>query len=220
MNTDMKEMTIFNHEKNQIGDKIQTKDREITIVDKFEEPLVLVLENVLSAEECEKLIECSKNRLKRSKIGSSRDENNLRTSSGMFFEEAENETITKIEKRVSEIMSIPVEHGEGLQILNYKVGQEYKPHLDYFTSKGKPVENPRISTLVMFLNDVEEGGATEFPSLNFSAPPKKGSAVYFEYFYNDTNLNELTLHAGTPVVKGEKWVATQFMRRKRVNSRK
>ena len=70
--------------------------------------------------------------------------------------------------------------------------------------------NNRISTLVMYLNDVEEGGETFFPKLNLSVHPRKGMAVYFEYFYQDQSLNELTLHGGAPVTKGEKWIATQW----------
>ncbi len=67
----------------------------------------------------------------------------------------------------------------------------------------------------MYLNDVEHGGETFFPKLNFSVSPQKGMAVYFEYFYNDKSVNELTLHGGAPVITGEKWVATQWMRRQK-----
>ncbi|PFK46178.1 2OG-Fe(II) oxygenase [Bacillus cereus] len=203
-----KELTIFNH----IGDTIVTEDREIQIISRVEEPLIVVLENVLSDEECESLIKLSKYSMKRSKIGASREVDNIRTSSGTFLEE--NETVAIIEKRVSSIMNIPVEHGEGLHILKYAPGQEYKAHYDYFAEHSRAAENNRISTLVIYLNDVEEGGETFFPKLNLSIAPKKGSAVYFEYFYNDKSLNELTLHGGAPVIKGEKWVATQWMRRR------
>jgi prolyl 4-hydroxylase len=113
-------------------------------------------------------------------------------------------------------MNIPIAHGEGLQILRYTPGQQYKAHHDFFSSTNKVVNNNRISTLVMYLNDVEEGGETFFPQLNFSVSPKKGMAVYFEYFYNDQTLNDLTLHGGAPVITGEKWVATQWMRKQKV----
>ncbi|MFP3415787.1 2OG-Fe(II) oxygenase, partial [Bacillus sp. SIMBA_074] len=105
--------------------------------------------------------------------------------------------------------------GDGIQILKYIPGQEYKAHFDFFTSASKATKNNRISTIVMYLNDVEHGGETFFPKLNFSVSPQKGMAVYFEYFYNDQNLNDLTLHGGAPVITGEKWVATQWMRRKK-----
>ncbi|SFM60776.1 prolyl 4-hydroxylase [Psychrobacillus psychrodurans] len=113
-------------------------------------------------------------------------------------------------------MNIPIEHGKGLQILRYTPGQEYEAHHDFFSSTSKVASNNRISTLVMYLNAVEQGGETFFPKLNFSVTPKKGMAVYFEYFYNDQNLNDLTLHGGAPVITGEKWVATQWMRKQKV----
>jgi len=209
--TDNKEQTIFDH----VGNKIMT-DREIDIVTRLEEPLIVLLGNVLSDEECEELIRLSKDKLNRSKIGTTREVNELRTSSSMFFEESENEIVTRVEKRVSSIMNIPVEHGESLQILQYLPGQEYRAHNDFFSSTSKVANNNRISTLVMYLNDVEEGGETYFPKLNFSVTPKKGMAVYFEYFYNDQNINDLTLHGGAPVITGEKWVATQWMRKQKV----
>lgn len=209
--TETKEQTIFNH----VGSKIIT-DREIDIVARLEEPLVVVLGNVLSDEECNELINLSTDKMKRSKIGTTREENELRTSSSMFIEESENELVARVETRISTIMNIPIAHGEGLQILRYTPGQQYKAHHDFFSSTNKVVNNNRISTLVMYLNDVEEGGETFFPQLNFSVSPKKGMAVYFEYFYNDQTLNELTLHGGAPVITGEKWVATQWMRKQKV----
>lgn len=121
-----KEQTIFDHK----GNTIMTEDREIHIISKFEEPLIVVLANVLSDEECDELIEMSKNKMERSKIGSSRDVNDIRTSSGAFLED--NELTSKIEKRISSIMNVPVAHGEGLHILNYEVDQQYKAHYDYF----------------------------------------------------------------------------------------
>jgi prolyl 4-hydroxylase len=208
----VREVTIFSHN----GNKIKTEDREINIIARFEEPLVVVLGSVLDDEECEVLIQLSKDLLQRSKIGSTKEVSDIRTSSGAFLTDVKNNILTKVEKRVSAIMGIPIEHGEGLHILNYRPGQEYKEHLDYFTPTSKAAKNNRISTLVLYLNDVEEGGTTFFPKLNLTVCPQKGMAVYFEYFYNDPILNELTLHAGAPVVKGEKWIATQWMRRQKV----
>lgn len=206
-----KEPTIFTH----IGNKIITEDREIKIIARLEEPLIVILGNVLSDEECDELISLSKDKIDRSKISNARVDN-MRTSSSTFLEESENIVVSRIEKRISQIMNIPTEHGEGLQILNYQIGQEYKAHFDFFTSTNKVINNPRISTMVIYLSDVEHGGETYFPKLNFSVSPQKGMAVYFEYFYNDQDLNEQTLHGGAPVIVGDKWAATQWMRRKRV----
>ncbi|MDR0268050.1 2OG-Fe(II) oxygenase [Paenibacillus sp.] len=211
-NATEKERTIFDY----VGSTIKTEDREVRILAKYEEPLVVVLGNVLSDEECNELIEHAGGRMQRSKIGEERAVNQIRTSSGVFCEE--NETVARIEKRISQIMNIPIEHGDGLQVLLYTPGQEYKPHYDFFAETSRSSANNRISTLVMYLNDVEEGGETTFPRLNLSVFPNKGMAVYFEYFYSNHKLNELTLHAGTPVCRGEKWVATMWMRRQTFRS--
>lgn len=209
----VKETTIFNHS----GNKILTADKEIEILARFEEPLIVVLGSVLDHDECDALIQLSKDRLERSKIGSSRAVSNIRTSSGAFLDDPNNEVIERIEKRLASIIDIPREHGEGLHILNYLPGQEYKEHFDYFAPTSKSAANNRIATFVLYLNDVEEGGQTYFPKLNLSVFPKKGMAVYFEYFYNDAALNELTLHGGAPVIQGEKWIATQWIRRQKMN---
>lgn len=195
------------------GNSMKTSNKPIRIVGKLEEPLILILEDVLSAEECDALIASASERMQRARIGGTHTLSDIRTSSSMFFEEGENEWIQTIEARLSELMQVPAMNAEPLQVLHYRPGEQYQSHFDYFTNES--VSNNRISTLIMYLNDVEEGGETYFPSLQLSVAPKKGSAVYFEYFYNEERLNELTLHAGNPVVTGEKWVATQWMRRQR-----
>lgn len=175
-----------------------------------DEPLIVKFHNVLSSQECEQLILASKDRLKRSKLAY-KEENNIRTSSGMFFDENENNFIAEIEQRIAQLMHVPLHHAEGLQVLHYAPGQEFKAHFDYFSETHPSAANNRISTLIVYLNDVEEGGETSFPELNISVAPEMGCAVYFEYFYQDDKINEKTLHCGEPVIKGEKWVATQWM---------
>lgn len=205
-----KELSIFSV----YGNKLVTPDKTVNVLAKFDEPLVVVLDSVLTDEECDALIEISKERLQRSKIGSTREVSEQRTSSGAFLERSEHEIITRIEKRLSALSGIPLENAEELHILNYKPGQEYKEHFDYFAASSKAAANNRIATFVLYLNDVEEGGETYFPKINLSVFPKKGCAVYFEYFYNNEETNANTLHGGAPVIEGEKWIATQWIRRK------
>jgi prolyl 4-hydroxylase len=118
-------------------------------------------------------------------------------------------------------MNAPIENGEGLQILHYCTGDEYAPHYDYFPpddagsvphlSQG----GQRVASLIIYLNDVEEGGATVFPRLGLTVGPKKGAAVYFEYCNSLGQVDPQTLHGGLPVRKGEKWIATKWMRQRR-----
>jgi len=186
---------------------------EGTVLNK--EPLVMRFERVLTDEECEQLIESARPRLKESRLAN-KVVSEIRTSRGMFFEEEESPLIRRIERRIAQLMNVPIEHAEGLQVLHYGPGQEYRAHHDFFAPGSPSARNNRISTLVIYLNDVEEGGETFFPLLDIAVKPKRGSAVYFEYFYNNPELNDLTLHSSVPVARGEKWVATQWMRRQRV----
>jgi prolyl 4-hydroxylase len=180
-----------------------------------EEPLLMKFDRVLSDEECQALIDSAASRLEKSKLAN-KEVSQIRTSSGMFFDENESPLITIIENRISSLMHVPIVHAEGLQVLKYEPGQEFKEHYDFFGSNNPSSDNNRMSTLIIYLNDVEEGGETTFPSLEITVKPVKGSAVYFEYFYSNQALNELTLHSGKPVIRGEKWVTTQWMRKQRI----
>lgn len=180
-----------------------------------EEPLVMRFEGLLTDDECRRLIEKAAPRLKESRLVN-KVASDIRTSRGMFFDEGESPFIDRLERRISQLMHVPIEHAEGLQVLHYGPGQEYKAHHDFFQPNTLSARNNRISTLIIYLNDVEEGGETVFPLLKLEVKPQRGSALYFEYFYRNPALNDKTLHSSAPVVRGEKWVATQWMRRQRI----
>ena len=98
--------------------------------------------------------------------------------------------------------------------MNYGVGEEYKPHFDFFPS-GKVDSTKggqRVGTLLIYLNDVPMGGETVFQKVGLSIVPKKGSAVYFHYTNSKGQVDRLSLHSSIPVIEGEKWVATKWIR--------
>lgn len=202
------------------GNTIYTSDREISILSRVEKPFILHLDHVLSDEECEQLIRLSSARLTPSKVvdsvtGEERQAPG-RTSKGMYYSLMENPLIARLEKRFEEITSYPIENGEGLQVLNYLVGEEYKAHFDYFPTNKVDHQKggQRIGTLLLYLNDVEEGGETVFPKAGVSVVPKKGSAVYFHYANSMGQVDRMSVHSSIPVAKGEKWVATKWIREK------
>jgi prolyl 4-hydroxylase len=88
----------------------------------------------------------------------------------------------------------------------YQVGQEYKQHRDYFTDSKHTAQ--RLVTVFAYLNDVEAGGNTAFPILGVSVRPERGKAVRFTNTHPDGKPDPDTLHAGLPVIRGEKWLAT------------
>jgi prolyl 4-hydroxylase len=195
-------------------------DRRIKILVNLTAPRVVVFEGVLSDEECDALVSEAGPKLERShtvnRESGGTELNDSRTSEGTYFYHDESELLKRINQRISELTRWPLENGEPLQILHYGVGAQYEPHYDYFDVKDPGTERlvstggQRVATLITYLNTPEAGGATIFPDLGLEIAPIKGNAVFFSYDrpFPDT----LTLHGGTPVMRGEKWIATRWMR--------
>ena len=204
------------------GARIDVGDRVVQVVMRVERPVVAVLDAVLSPEECQALIAASRPKLTRSTVidpvGGNAEVIADRTSQGCFFQLRETPLVARLDQRSARLMNMPVGHGEGLQILNYQPNHAYAPHFDYFPPQqpgsAKPMQEggQRVATLILYLNDVEAGGETIFPELNLSVLPRQGSAVYFEYYNGLGQVDPLTLHGGAPVLRGEKWIATKWMR--------
>jgi prolyl 4-hydroxylase len=195
-------------------------DRTVQILTTMRSPAVVVFGGLLSAAECEGLVDLARPRLARSETvdnatGGS-EVNAARTSDGMFFERGETALIDRIEKRIAALVRWPLDHGEGLQVLRYGPGAEYRPHHDYFdpahpgTATILKRGGQRVGTLVMYLNTPAAGGATIFPDVGLAVAPIQGNAVFFAYDRPHTVTR--TLHGGAPVVEGEKWVATKWLR--------
>ena len=195
-------------------------DRRVAVLSVMAAPRVIVFGGLLSDEECDALIGAAKPRMSRSltvatKTGGE-EVNDDRTSDGMFFQRGENELARKIEERIARLLNWPVENGEGLQVLHYSPGAEYKPHHDYFAPNEPGTATilkrggQRVGTLVMYLNDPIKGGGTIFPEVPLQVLPRRGNAVFFSYATPDATTR--TLHGGSPVVEGEKWIATKWLR--------
>jgi prolyl 4-hydroxylase len=204
------------------GHMLRTPDRDVRVLLRIARPTIAVLDNVLDADECDALMRMAVPRLERSAVVGVTDGVNtvmdIRTSDGAYFQRAENELIRRIDARASAIMRLPENQGEGLQVMRYGAGGEYLPHFDYFEPNEKGSQphlatgGQRVSTLIMYLHDVVEGGETIFPRIDFSYVPRKGQALYFEYTNAEGTLDPLSLHGGAPVSRGEKWIVTKWMR--------
>jgi len=198
-------------------------DRVVGVVMAMQVPRVVVLSGFLSDEECQALISAASPRMQRSltvdhQTGADQV-HAQRTSHGMFFSRGENEVIQRIENRLAKLLNWPVENGEGLQVLRYQPGHEYKPHYDYFDPNEPSAATvlarggQRVATVLMYLNEPTRGGGTTFPSVNLEISPQKGSAVFFNY--DRAHPVSRTLHGGAPVREGEKWVATKWLRERK-----
>ena len=119
---------------------------------------------------------------------------------------------------LSALVGMPTSHAEPISVLRYLPGEEYKSHYDYFTvdEQGMPqvqdTNGQRIVTVFMYLNKTDAGGETEFPRLAIKVLPEKGKAVAFLNCDAKGQPDLDTLHAGLPVIRGEKWLATLWFR--------
>lgn len=198
-------------------------DREVQVVMTLQEPRVVVFSGLLDDAECDEIIALASERLARSHTvdtatGDS-EVNAARTSDGMFFARGEFPVCARLEARIAALVNWPVENGEGLQVLRYRPGAEYKPHYDYFdpSEPGTPTilkrGGQRVATIVMYLAEPDKGGGTTFPDVHLQVAPKRGNAVFFSY--ERPHPSTKTLHGGSPVLAGEKWIATKWLRERR-----
>lgn len=202
---------------------IDLPDRRVHVLSVMSKPPIVVFGNVLSDEECDVLIAGARPRMARSLTVATKtggDElNGDRTSRGMFYRRGENETVRAIEERLAGLIDWPLENGEGLQILHYRAGTEYKPHYDYFdpnepgTATILKRGGQRVATIIMYLHEPACGGATTFPDVQLEVAPKRGNAVFFSY--DRAHPVSQSLHGGAPVISGEKWIATKWLRERR-----
>jgi len=207
------------------GTRILAADREIVVHSRGEDPVFAALGNVVDADECKALIEMARPRLAPSTLVdpmTGRDVvSDKRASWGMFFRLCENDLVARLDRRLSALMNLPLENGEGLQLLYYRTGAGSEPHHDYLApTNAANLESiarsgQRVSTLVTYLNDVPDGGQTVFPQLGLAVSPIRGNACYFEYRDGNGRVDTRSLHASAPVTRGDKWVMTKWMRERR-----
>ncbi|MGY0504014.1 2OG-Fe(II) oxygenase [Luteimonas sp. e5] len=195
-------------------------ERAVSVLMNLLHPRVVLFGGLLSAEECSELIETARGRLQRSTtldLDSGADQvHAARTSEGAFFRRGETPLIARLETRIAELLDWPLDHGEGLQVLRYAPGAQYEPHHDWF-DPARPGSaatlargGQRVATLVMYLNTPECGGATVFPETRLEIGATQGNALFFSY--DRPHPMTASLHGGAPVRRGEKWIATKWLR--------
>ena len=130
-----------------------------------------------------------------------------------------NATSVAIMQRLSDLVHIPTNHSEYLQLLRYEPGMYYKAHSDYIDAHVHRRPGVRIVTAFLYLNDLSEqdGGATSFTSLpntsqNLKVQPKLGRVVIWPSVLNDNpdQPDPHTMHQAEPVIRGVKYAANAW----------
>jgi len=201
---------------------IRCDGRDIAVTLRLASPTVALCANILSAAECAELLDYAHGRgLTPSTVVDEVSGREVphpeRTSAGLMLRRAETALIDRIERRLAELTVWPIENGEGLQILRYRTGEEYRAHFDSFpdgaggavhTARG----GQRVNTVLVYLQSPQAGGGTVFPGCGLTVCPEPGAAVIFRNVDTTGRRDPASLHAGLPVEQSEKVVMTYWQR--------
>lgn len=136
----------------------------------------------------------------------------IRTSDGStIFWLQEDPAVHAINRRLAATTGTGPENGEAMQILRYRPGQQYHPHLDFVRTS----ENVRLFTALIYLNDDYRGGETRFVKTGLQVKGRRGDALVFRNAAADRRPDPLTEHAGLPVTSGAKYLASRWIRERR-----
>jgi prolyl 4-hydroxylase len=125
--------------------------------------------------------------------------------------------------RIAAAIGVPLAHQEPTNILHYARGERYADHYDFITEAEEQgfahelrTSGQRIVTFLVYLNDGYEGGETAFPRLDWRFKGKTGDALVFWNLSVQGEREPDSLHAGSPVTKGEKWLLSKWVRQRSV----
>jgi prolyl 4-hydroxylase len=135
--------------------------------------------------------------------------NPVRTSDTAVFPWiGENPAVHALNRRIAAASGTRPEQGEPLQVLRYAPGQEYKPHIDAIPG----LDNQRILTALVYLNDDFDGGETHFLKAGLTVRARAGDAILFANVDDEGRPNPEAVHAGLPVTRGVKFLASRWIR--------
>ncbi len=197
--------------------------RRVSVLSRLARPRAVLLDGLLGVDECETLIDYAHSKGLRHSGVVDREtgesvHHQARTSTSVCLRRAETPLIGAIEARLAALTGWPVTHGEGLQVLRYEPGQQYRPHFDWFNPEraGSAAHlkrgGQRVGTTVIYLAPALQGGGTRFPKVGVEVSPRAGGAIFFANIDPSGRPDEMSLHAGTPVLQGTKIVMTYWQR--------
>jgi prolyl 4-hydroxylase len=175
-------------------------------------PDVRLFSRLLSSAECDYLSETAASGFQPSVVVDVRTGRDyadpIRTSDGSTFHWLiEDAAVHALNRRLAAASGTAYEQGEPLQILRYRPGQQYRNHMDFIPG----AENPRVLTVLVYLNEGYQGGETCFVKTGLKVKGRKGDALVFRNSGPDRRADPMSEHAGLPVTSGAKLLASRWI---------
>lgn len=185
--------------------------------DMEEDVLVREIPGFLTDEECDAIMDAARPNLIKSTVqernGHGEQHSHDRVSDTAWLN-IEHPAVRNLAQKSHALTGLPFSHFESVQVVRYQAQGKYDPHYDScdVTDGVCQETNPRRWTILIYLNDDYECGGTRFPRLSHITQPQKGKALMFQVSDREGRIIHDALHGGDPVCKGEKWIATQWVR--------
>jgi prolyl 4-hydroxylase len=182
--------------------------------------MIQEFQNILSVDECNELIKISKDKLVKALTYGKNEE--YRTANITWIDE-KTELTNKIKNIVSEKTNLPIKNQEDIHVVKYNIGGEYKVHYDFFRPNTNHLQSEvqnggqRMYSCLFYINDDFDGGETDFPKVNYRVDPQIGKLVIWKNLNDDLSVNYNSIHAGLPVISGEKWICIVWVRENNFN---
>jgi prolyl 4-hydroxylase len=136
----------------------------------------------------------------------------IRTSDASTIHwQIEDPAVHALNQRLAAVTGTTAEQGEALQILRYSQSQQYRKHFDFVQRS----DNQRAQTALVYLNEDYEGGETLFVKTGLKVKGRTGDALVFVNSLADGSVDPMSEHAGLPVERGTKLLASRWIREKR-----
>jgi hypothetical protein len=192
----------------------------------FEQPRIVVLEGFATPGECQWLIGRAASGLQRAKVyrdSSTAQVAETRTNREMALTIfSADVALSLIRDRIAAASGTPVTHFEIAKLLHYSPGEQFALHADFIEAKTPQLAHElatrgqRTATFLIYLNEGYEGGATQFPRIDWQYRGGRGDALLFSNVDANAAPDYDTVHAGLPPTSGEKWVLSQWIRNRPV----
>ncbi|XP_050346723.1 prolyl 4-hydroxylase subunit alpha-1 isoform X3 [Nymphalis io] len=182
------------------------------------DPDIVVFHEVLNEDEIYEIMMMARPRFRRATVHDPKTGElvpaHYRISKSAWLKDEEAPVVENLSRRIADFTGLSMTSAEELQVVNYGIGGHYEPHFDFARKQESAFENfsgNRIATVLFYMSDVAQGGATVFTELGLSVFPQRGAAVFWLNLHPSGEGDLATRHAACPVLRGSKWVCNKWI---------